>query len=259
MPVLFIWSEESFWNSWGLYLKRFRSYCIVLFLLTLPPPWKPVSHRAIQSAIQPSCFLSWMSWVRPWNWKRFAESYTECLSGTTKSKEVWPEKIELGLTKLFQKKSKQTWDHEKKRVPPMECHIYANNPLSEDILFQYPLWIIMYFLVHQSLNITYLYQKYLFSSFHTNFRTGKKTSFWFFANFLFLFRSIFEMTGISWRKKLEVKSTKAFNNPLFFSNISFGWCTQLLIKGSLQNERKTSFYILNQKIFSKKNNGFSFK
>ena len=53
--------------------------------------------------------------------KRFAESYTECLSGTTKGKEVWPEKIELGLTKLFQKKCKQTWDHEKKRVPVCCC------------------------------------------------------------------------------------------------------------------------------------------
>ena len=40
--------------------------------------------------------------------------------GTTKGKEVWPEKKELGLTKLFQKKRKQTWDHEKKRVPEYE-------------------------------------------------------------------------------------------------------------------------------------------
>ena len=41
-------------------------------------------------------------------------SGTSAQCGTKKLKEVWPVKLEnLGLTKLFQKKRKQTWDHEK--------------------------------------------------------------------------------------------------------------------------------------------------
>ena len=106
----FLFDQRKVFETVEVYISKVSFILYCTFSLNAPP-----STKTGQPSGQPFSLLAfwaeWMSWVGtsmwvgPWNWKRFAESYTECLSGTTKGKEVWPEKIELGLTKLFQKKT----------------------------------------------------------------------------------------------------------------------------------------------------------